>query len=252
MTRRKNDLWDLWWSFSDNIWGNNTKRKYTKKRTNYRRNNYYRKSNKKIDPVAWIILLFMLFSYFTYTNYILPNIEKVKFYAIIFLIFVWIVLFWYLVYIVRKRIENKKLEAERIANIPNSLLELNNKIKEFKPIRQYKEERLYQTELVWFLKNNYPDLKIEETKDYSRPDIIIDNIAIEIKWPTTMSWLKTLPDKINSYLPKWDYLFIVLFNIQIKVENKERNKEIYENKKQEILENTIEAKREKIFFIEID
>lgn len=42
-----------------------------------------------------------------------------------------------------------------------------------------------------------------------------------------------------------------LFNIQI-VEDKEKNKIIYENKKQEILENTIEAKREKIFFIEID
>jgi hypothetical protein len=65
-----------------------------------------------------------------------------------------------------------------------------------------------------------------------------------------MSCLKTLPDKINSYLPKWDYLFIVLFNIQI-ADDKDKNLEIYEKKKNEILENTIESKRDKVFFIEI-
>lgn len=48
-------------------------------------------------------------------------------------------------------------------------------------MRQYKEERLYQAELVGYLKHNYPGIKIEETRDYSRPDIIIDDIAIEIK-----------------------------------------------------------------------
>jgi hypothetical protein len=31
------------------------------------------------------------------------------------------------------------------------------------------------------LKNDYPNLVTEQTKDFSRPDIIIDNIAIELK-----------------------------------------------------------------------
>ena len=33
--------------------------------------------------------------------------------------------------------------------------------------------------------------------------------------------------------------------------NKEKNIEIYNDKKKEILENTIESKRDKIFFVEI-
>jgi hypothetical protein len=257
MSKRNNDLWGMSWSLSDDILWKSTKRKYTnrqnnyKRRANYSRKKTYRKSKDLIDPIAWLILWFVFFSYFTYINFILPNIEKIKFYAILFFIATLVILSGFLFYIVRKRIKNKKLEYERIENIPQFLLDLENKIKYFKPIRQYKEERLYQTELVGFLKNNYPDLKIEETKDYSRPDIIIDNIAIEIKWPTKMSGLKTLPDKINSYLPKRDYLFIVLFNIQI-TEDIQKNKIIYESKKQEILDNTIETKREKIFFIEID
>ncbi len=65
-----------------------------------------------------------------------------------------------------------------------------------------------------------------------------------------MAALGTLPDKINKYLPKWDYLFIVLFNIKLS-ENPEKSISFYESKKTEILENTIESKREKIFFIEI-
>jgi hypothetical protein len=80
-----------------------------------------------------------------------------------------------------KKNEKKKVEIKRIADFPNFLLELENTIKTFKPMRQYKEEKLYQAELVGYLNHNYPGIKIEETRDYSRPDIIIDDIAIEIK-----------------------------------------------------------------------
>jgi hypothetical protein len=121
-----------------------------------------------------------------------------------------------------------------------------NIIKEFKPLRNYIEEKLYQTELAWFLKNSYPNLDIEIARDYSRPDIVVNNLAIEIKWPTTMNWLKSLPDKINSYIPKRDYLFIVLFNIKIN-DDLEKNKEIYENKKQEIINNINLDKKDKVF-----
>ncbi len=209
-----------------------------------RRKVSYTEENDFVRIKSWITIFLILSWYAIYEKYILPNIEKVKFYTIIFLFILLIAMCLHLFYLIKKRKKLEKLEEERIANIPNFLLELENKIKQFKPIRQYKEEKLYQTELVGFLKNNYSNLKIEETIDYSRPDIIIDDIAIEIKWPTNMTSLKTIPDKINSYLPKWNYLFIVLFNIQI-------SKEIYDKKKQEIIENTIDDKKDKIFFIEI-
>jgi len=67
-----------------------------------------------------------------------------------------------------------------------------------------------------------------------------------------MQALKTIPYKINSYLPKRDFLFIVLFNINIRKDyTNEKNMDIYYEKKKEILENTIENKRDKIIFIEI-
>ena len=84
---------------------------------------------------------------------------------------------------------------------------------------------------------------MEKTRDYSRPDIIINDIAIELKGPTNMKELKTLPDKINSYIPKWQYLFIGLYSIEL-------SEEEYFKKKAEILDNIIDAKKDKVFFIE--
>jgi hypothetical protein len=62
--------------------------------------------------------------------------------------------------------------------------------------------------------------------------------------------MKTLPDKINSYIPTWEYLFIVLFNIEVHPDE-EQNRRIYLEKKNQIIENTIDAKKDKIIFIEI-
>lgn len=216
----------------------------------YYKKRKYTKKEEEIDPLTALIAIVIFLFIWLYYKFIKPNIEEINnFISFIFPILILIILWciWYWIYLKR---EDKKKETERINNIPNYLRELESKIKEFKPMRHYKEEKMYQAELVWFLKNNYPNAKIEETRHFSRPDIIIDDIAIEIKWPTNMSWLKTLPDKINSYLPKWDYLFIVLFNIHI-VDDVDKNNEIYQQKKKEILDNTIESKRDKIFFIEI-
>jgi hypothetical protein len=65
-----------------------------------------------------------------------------------------------------------------------------------------------------------------------------------------MQGLKTIPDKINSYLPKWDFLIIVLFDIKI-ADISEENIRIYNEKKREICENIIDSKRDKVIFIEI-
>ena len=192
-----------------------------------------------LGPYRQLILLF----YYPFLINILID-KKIPY--IFFLLFLMI----YVFFRIKKNNKRKIEQKERINNIPNFLKVLDAKIKEFKPAQNYKEEKLYQAELVGFLKNNYPSSKVEETRDYSRPDIIIDDIAIEIKGPTDMSALKTLPDKINSYIPKWDFLFIVLFNINI-TEDPKLNDEIYKRKKKEIIDNTIDSKKQKIFFIEI-
>lgn len=221
------------------------RRKYYKKRY-YKRSNYS-SNNQEIDPIAWFIVLLFLFSYMTYEMFIKNNIDNIVFFLKIF-VPILVISAGLIIFYLHKR--KKEKEQKRIDSIPNFLLELESKIKQFKPLRHYKSEELYQTWLYWFLQNNYPNLEIEKSIEFSRPDIIIDDIAIEIKWPTNMTWLKTLPDKINQYLPKRKYLFIVLFDINI-ISDEEKNMEIYENKKNEILENTIDSKRDKIFFIEM-
>lgn len=222
------------------------RRKYYKKKS-YRKRNY-NKNHQEIDPVTWFVLWVGLFSFMTYNMFIKENIDNIVFFLKIFVPILFISAGLIIYYLHKKR---EKIKQERIDSFPNFILELEDKIKNFKPLRNYNKEEPYQIELAGFLKNNYPTLDIEKSIHYSRPDIVIDNIAIEIKWPTHMSWLKTLPDKINSYIQKRDYLFIVLFNIDI-VPDKEKNIQIYEDKKREILENTLESKREKLFFIEIN
>lgn len=214
------------------------------------RNKHYKKrtSKNETDLLVFVLAILFLSIFSIYFKYIKPNIIQIIFYLRLFIpILLILCLFLFFYYMKNKR----KKEQEKINNMPQLLLDLDRKIREFKPLRYYNEEKMYQVELAWFLKSNYPDLDIEVAKDYSRPDIVLDNIAIEIKWPTNMQWLKSLPDKINSYIPKWDYLFIVLFNIKI-VEDKIENDRIYKEKKQEIIDNLREEKKNKVIFIEID
>ncbi len=217
-------------------------RRRTYKKRTYRK----RYSNNEIDPIAWFIVLLFLFSYMTYNMFIKDNLESIILFLEIFIPILIIIILLIIYYFYKKK---KTIEQERIKNTPSLLLDLEKKIKNHNPLKP-KEwtnnvEQYYENWLYQYLYNNYyPDLKIQQYKEGSIPDIVINNIAIEIKWPTNMSWLKTIPDKINQYLPKWEYLFIVLFDIKTP-------KLKYESKKREILENTIESKRDKIFFIEI-
>lgn len=217
-------------------------------RKRYYRRNYNRTNKNDFDPIIFLLLAVLLIVYWTYIQYIKPNIESIMFFLKIF-IPIALVIIWLIIYYIIKR--KKENEQEYIESMPSSILDLEKKIREFKPLRHYNEEKMYQVGLASFLQSNYPDLDIEITKDYSRPDIVMKNIAIEIKWPTDMTWLKSLPDKINSYLPKREYLFIVLFNIEI-VDNIEENERIYKEKKQQIIDNMKENKKDKVVFIEIN
>lgn len=221
-----------------------TRRKYYSKRK------YYRRSNQIDDaqPLAFLITLWIFWIYFWYQKYIKPNLELINFYWKIFLVILWIILIGTFIYFVYKKIEYKKIKKIEQESIPEKLKELNDKIYNFKPLRKYSKEEPYQIELAWYLKNNYTNLNIEVSKNYTRPDIVIDDIAIEIKWPTGMNELKTIPDKIIRYLKEWEVLYIVLFNVQI-VPDINKNKELFEEWKKDIFE-TFESKKDRIFIIE--
>ena len=209
-------------------------------------------NNELINPLAVIVIIVVIWLWWLYTNYIAPNLIIIKHYAMMFILIAIVLWLIYLLNRIRKRRIDKFIsiqkEEERIISMPSRLLKLENKINSFTPTKYYKLEEPYQIELLGYLKSNYPEIKMEESKNWSRPDLLIDNIAIEIKWPTTMSELKTIPDKIIRYLKTWDYLVIVLFNIEI-VSNSKKNIEIYQEWKSDIY-RTFESQKDKIFIIE--
>lgn len=95
--------------------------------------------------------------------------------------------------------------------------DLISSIRDFNPLRVYNEEKYYQIELAGWLKSHFPNsfIDIEVQKGYSRPDIIVDNIAIEIKGPTSSKDLETIFGKCHRYLQDYPYLIVVLFTVQV-------------------------------------
>jgi len=97
------------------------------------------------------------------------------------------------------------------------------KIQAFKPFRKYSMEVDYQIGLATYLQGLFGDVKIEDTRGDSRPDIVVNgNIALELKGPTSMEGLRTLPDKAMRYLQHFDNLVFVLFDIQVNKEELNR------------------------------
>jgi hypothetical protein len=88
-------------------------------------------------------------------------------------------------------------------------------IKEFEPARKYKNEFPYQTDLRGWLKSQFPNTEIEIQKGSERPDIVIGDIAIEIKGPTDSSALKSIADKAVRYLQHYKYFIVVLFEVEV-------------------------------------
>lgn len=219
---------------------------YMAKRKYYKRKNNYK--NDEVNAITWAIVFLCLWIYLIFTKYIEPNLDIITFYWKIIWWIIFIVIIALIFKAIKRRIEIKKQEKVELEKLPERLRNLQEKIIKFIPLRNYSKEEPYQLELAWFLKNNYETLNIEVSKNYTRPDIVIDDIAIEIKGPTTMNELKTIPDKIIRYLKHWDVLYIVLFNVNI-VDDPEKNKVIFEEWKQDIYE-TFESKKDRIFIIE--
>ena len=86
-------------------------------------------------------------------------------------------------------------------------------IEMFEPACQWKREREYQIDLAGYLKRQFPDLElyVEPQRGASRPDLAINDVAIEVKGPTTSQDLSTIPEKIARYSNYYQSLVFVLF-----------------------------------------
>jgi len=95
------------------------------------------------------------------------------------------------------------------------LHELTNKINEYQPIKPFRNEELYHTNLYTYLCEKIPgEIGFEVQRGSSRPDIVVGDIAIEIKGPTDNQGLITIADKINRYSQHFEHIIVVLFEVQ--------------------------------------
>lgn len=84
-------------------------------------------------------------------------------------------------------------------------------IKNFVPSRNYTTEFGYHAELQGWLKSKFPKSKIVIQLGSSRPDIVIGNVAIEVKGPTTNKSLSMVTAKCIKYFRNYDRLILALF-----------------------------------------
>jgi hypothetical protein len=84
-------------------------------------------------------------------------------------------------------------------------------INEYFPSRIFHNEYSYQLELHGWLRREFPSSQIEMQTGASRPDIVIEDIAIEVKGPTDNRALDTLATKCLKYSQHYSKLIIVLF-----------------------------------------
>ena len=96
----------------------------------------------------------------------------------------------------------------------NYLAEIVRAIEDFKPPKRYENEEGYHHTLFAYLKAKYPQAELEKQIGSSRPDIVIDNVAIEVKGPTGSRELDSIPSKILRYPQHFEHVIIVLFDVR--------------------------------------
>ena len=104
----------------------------------------------------------------------------------------------------KRRDEEEKMKESLLHRVSES-------IEKFEPSRRYGNEFGYHTELQGWLKAYFPNAKVEIQTGASRPDIIIDHIAIEVKGPTNSQALNTLTTKCLKYSKYYTNIICVLF-----------------------------------------
>jgi hypothetical protein len=85
-------------------------------------------------------------------------------------------------------------------------------IKAFNYQPTFREERPYHSMLYGYLIGKGFDVKYEVGTGGSRPDLVVEGIAIEVKGPTDSMALQTLSHKIMKYSNHYRFLIIVLFD----------------------------------------
>lgn len=128
--------------------------------------------------------------------------------GILFIIGVSIVGFVFLYFYLKER-EQRAIEEAKIKE--TLFYKVAESIKNFPPSRRYGNEFAYHTELQGWLKSQFREAKVEIQTGASRPDIVIADIAIEVKGPTDTQALNTLATKCLKYSQYYTHLIIVLF-----------------------------------------
>lgn len=111
---------------------------------------------------------------------------------------------------VEAQLEKNKIDEKKY-NIIDEKDIIVGLIDKFQPSTRWRNEEGYHAELIQYLKRNYPNAKAEHQTGASRPDIVINDIAIEVKGPTDTQALTTLADKIFRYSNHYSKHIIVLF-----------------------------------------
>jgi hypothetical protein len=96
------------------------------------------------------------------------------------------------------------------AALANNFNEIVQAIREFEPLGKYSKEIKYHRELAQWIKSRYRDTQIEVPRGASRPDIVANGIAIEVKGPTRDRELQTIADKCMRYSDHFRAGFIVV------------------------------------------
>lgn len=107
------------------------------------------------------------------------------------------------------RRDREEAEARKLVN------QLVGHIEKFAPLREYANEWDYHRELQIHIKAVFPDARIEVQTGSSRPDIVVQNIAIEVKGPTYPRDFQTIADKLMRYSQHYDTVIVVLFSLQV-------------------------------------
>ena len=94
--------------------------------------------------------------------------------------------------------------------------ELVKAIEEFQPVKRFKSEDLYHTNLHTYLCEKISvDVSFEKQRASSRPDMEVGDIAIEVKGPTDDRATQTIADKLLRYLESYNYIILVLFDVRL-------------------------------------
>lgn len=173
-----------------------------------------RQQNNLIVITAIMVVAFSFVLAWSFSGGSTEKLEKL---LPIFMLYVPIGLFavFVLIKILYPHIKKKLMTI----NMPDKVKNVVDKINEFEPSRNWGSEEGYQAELQGWLKREFPHSKVEVQTGASRPDLIISNIAIEVKGPTTDEGINSLPAKCIKYSKHYDQLIIVLFRPQYSKRN---------------------------------